>query len=57
MPKYKVSFILEGSSIADDIPLNKTNLKETLMMFNEEASYYGNRSIDTRIQQLRIVSI
>lgn len=57
--KYKVSFLIEGSNLADGIELNKANLKEAIVSDFEatEQSYWGNRDLDCSVKKLKIVEV
>ena len=56
--KLKVSFIIEGTMLADDVPLNEENMRHGLGNFDiDSLSYWGNRDIDTVISELEIEEI
>ena len=54
--KYNVSFVVEGRQIADNIRLNKENIRKTIELDFDlsSISYYGNRDIDTTVTNLKI---
>ncbi len=54
--KYKVSFEVEGDYLGDDTPLDEDGIEEAIMFDfdSSSASYYGNRSIDTTVSDLKI---
>jgi len=55
--KYRVEFVLEGTRLADNIPLNKKYIKETILNVLNEKQYYGNRDIDTKVTELKVNEI
>ena len=57
--KYKVSFEIEGSMLADDFRLNKKNIESSLRynFSTDGIEYWGNRDIDTTISNLEISKI
>ena len=57
--KYKVSFTIQGDILTDDFTLNKKNIKLILdKEFNAKSKdYYGNRNLDTYIEDLKIERI
>ena len=57
MRRYVVSFIIEGTHLADDVSLNKSNLEGVLRGTLDEkvaSDPCKNRSIDTRVLGLTI---
>jgi len=57
MTKYKVEFEISGTGIADNIPLNISTLKQTILNIlnaNDTISYDGNRDIDTIVTNLKV---
>ena len=58
--QYKISFNIQGDMLADNIKLNKQNLKKTIYNIldcNKAQSYYGDRNIDTAITNLKLFNI
>ena len=57
--KYKVSFVIDGNILADNMPLNEDNI--TLMIEQDfditSSNYWGNRDIDTVVTELEIVEV
>lgn len=59
MPKYSVSFIIEGECLADDVMLDEENLEVGINqgLSVEGASYWGNRGVDAKITNLKIEEV
>ena len=60
MPKFEVSFIIEGDMVADDVPLNEESLKLGILnTFDVEygSDYWMNRDIDTIVIDLKIEKV
>lgn len=38
--KYTCTFTIEGEALADDVPLNKTFLKETIRLLEKESNRF-----------------
>ena len=57
---YKVTFVVQGDTLGDDINLTKENLREGLLNLldaDHARSYFGNRSINTLISKVAIQDI
>lgn len=55
--KYRISFVVEGDMVAEDVTLNKESIKlGVLNTFDTEhgQSYWGNRDIDSEVTDLKI---
>ena len=60
MAKFKVTFIIEGELLADDVDLDEDNLERGIKSFFDKElanEYYGNRCIDTRVFEITIEPI
>lgn len=60
MKKFKVIFEIEGSMLGDDVPLTVDELRGQLEGVLDEKyaqSYFGNRSIDTKINIKQIKEV
>ena len=55
--KYKVCFEISGEEITDDMPLNKENLRESILASHDSAkmSYYNR--IYSKVSKLQITKI
>jgi len=53
--KYKVEFVIEGTRLVDNIPLNKKYIKRTILSVLSEKRYYGNRDMDTTVSDIKII--
>jgi len=56
MAKYRVSFVIEGTMLADDVELYDDTIEEGILagLSEEGGSYWGNRDVDTKIRELKI---
>jgi len=56
--KLRVSFVIEGTMLADDVHLNKENMKLGIDSFDIcSLSYWGNRDIDTVVSELKLEEV
>ncbi len=57
--KYKVSFVIDGDMLADNMPLDEENIKLAIERDFDISSltYWGNRDIDTVVSELEIVEM
>jgi len=55
--KFKVEFVVEGTRLADTVPLNKKYIKRTILNVLSEKQYYGNRDMDTTISDIKIAEV
>ncbi len=57
--RYKVSFVVDGELLADNMPLNEENIKLVIDHDFDISSitYWGNRDIDTVVTELEIVEV
>lgn len=55
MPRYAVSFVIEGDNLGDDYPLTEENLREFLLKNHDfRHEYQGNDEMDTKVSSLKI---
>jgi len=59
MAKYSVSFVIEGTMLADDVELYDDTIESGILagLSEEGGSYWGNRDVDTKIRELKIKEI
>ena len=57
--RYKVTFEIQGEKLADEIRLNKQNIRIALdrELNSKSQTYYGNRDLDTYIENLKIEKV